>query len=69
MTAVKRIPVTTTNSIALLNFHAKIYRDTICITKTRWMEEERLRKRSLTKSLVLVITKLHAPLASALNCN
>jgi len=50
-------------------FHAKIYHDTICISKTRWMEEERLRKRSLTKSLALVITKLHASLTSALNCN
>lgn len=67
MTAVKRIPLTTTDSIA--EFHAKIHGDTICISKTRWMEEERLRKRSLTKSLALVITKLHASLTSALNCN
>lgn len=69
MTAVKRIPVTITGQHRSSEFHAKIYGDTICISKTRWMEEERLRKRSLTKSLALVITKLHASLTSALNCN
>lgn len=44
MTAVKRIPVTTTDSLAPLNFAQKIYRDTICINKTRWMGRRAIAK-------------------------
>lgn len=69
MTIVKRIPVTTTDSIVLLNFTQKSIAIRYVSVKHGGWKKSDCENVSLTKSLALVITKLHASLTSALNCN